>query len=55
MPGSVPGGEDGAVAQVDDPLPGLDAAAQLGWVGLRGSGQVGLRVGPAALAGAMWT
>ena len=27
--GEVPGGERGAVAQVDDPLPGVDAAAQL--------------------------
>ena len=36
--GGVPGGERGAVAQVDDPLAGLDAAAQLGGVGERRAG-----------------
>ena len=38
----VAGREGGPVAQVDHPLPGLDAATQLGGIGGGGRGQVGL-------------
>ena len=38
--GRVAGGEGGPVPQVDDPLAGLDAAAQLGGVGALGGAQV---------------
>ena len=52
--GGVAGGEGGPVAQVDDPLAGLDAAAQLGGVGALGrcSGRArpGRRCSPAPCA-----
>ena len=41
--GCVAGGERGPVAQVDDPLTGLDALAELPWVGRRGRSEVRLR------------